>query len=62
MAPSTHHRSKFTPPSALAWFASVVAAIAFTSSAEVVLPPDPISENGEYDAWLRAGSPHHGAN
>lgn len=31
-------------------------------SAEVVLPPDPISENGEYDAWLRAGSPHHGAN
>lgn len=41
MAPSTHHRSKFTPPSALAWFASVVAAIAFTSSAEVVLPPLP---------------------
>ena len=26
------------------------------------IPPDPIAGNGEYDAWLRAGSPHHGAN
>jgi hypothetical protein len=27
-----------------------------------VIPPDPIAESGEYDAWQRAGSPHHGAN
>lgn len=25
------------------------------------IPPDPIEGNGEYDAWQRAGSPHHGA-
>lgn len=28
----------------------------------VAIPPDPVAENGEYDAWVRAGSPHHGAN
>jgi isopenicillin-N N-acyltransferase-like protein len=26
------------------------------------IPPDPIAGNGEYDTWVRAGSPHHGAN
>lgn len=26
------------------------------------IPPDPIADSGEYDAWQRAGSPHHGAN
>lgn len=26
------------------------------------VPPDPIMNNGEYDAWVRAGSPHHGAD
>lgn len=49
MAPSTHHRSKFTQPCALAWFASVVAAIAFTATAEVVLPPLPTATFLEAD-------------
>lgn len=26
------------------------------------VPADPITENGEYEEWIRAGSPHHGAN
>ncbi len=26
----------------------------------VALPPDPILTSGAYDAWVRAGSPHHG--
>jgi isopenicillin-N N-acyltransferase-like protein len=28
----------------------------------IATPADPIAESGEYDAWQRAGSPHHGAN
>lgn len=26
------------------------------------VPPDPIAGSGEYDAWVAAGSPHHGAD
>jgi isopenicillin-N N-acyltransferase-like protein len=26
------------------------------------VPADPIADSGEYDAWVRSGSPHHGAN
>jgi hypothetical protein len=27
-----------------------------------VLPADAILADGRYDAWVRAGSPHHGEN
>ena len=33
-----------------------------SDATEVVIPADPVLDNGEYEAWKSQGSPHHGAN